>query len=75
VKDTTNTNERIEREGRPKVTQLLVAVELRDYFAAAVLQGIYSNAREDYAATTKEDRAVEAYIVADCMLKAREVNQ
>ena len=54
------------------VTEYADGMSLRDYFAAAVLQGIYSNEREDYAATTREDRAVEAYRAADAMLAARE---
>lgn len=44
---------------------------LRDYFAGQALAGIYANSREDYAATTRKDRAVEAYRCADAMLAER----
>lgn len=59
----------IERQG---VWTYSEGITLRDYFAAAVLQGIYSNKREDYAATTREDRVAEVYRAADAMLTARE---
>lgn len=47
-------------------------LSLRDYFAIRVAAGIYANPREDYSGTTREDKAVEAYRMADAMLKARE---
>ena len=43
---------------------------LRDYFAAAALQGVLSN-HEAYFDSAKE-RAEYCYIVANLMLKARE---
>lgn len=45
---------------------------LRDYFAAAALQGICANPRDDYSATTREDKAQESYRQADAMIQARE---
>lgn len=45
---------------------------LRDYFAAAALQGICANPRDDYSETTRESKAQESYRQADAMLKARE---
>lgn len=46
-------------------------LSIRDYFAAAALQGMYANPREDYAATTREDKVLEAYRAADDMLAER----
>ena len=45
---------------------------IRDYFAAAALQGIWANPRDDYSEATREDKAQESYRQADAMLKARE---
>ena len=43
---------------------------LRDYFAAAVLQGMYS--RSDHRYNTHPTDALEAYAMADAMLHFRE---
>ena len=47
-------------------------ISIRDYFAAAALQGICANPRDDYSETTREDKAQESYRQADAMLEARE---
>ncbi len=41
---------------------------LRDYFAAAVMQGLFSNSNEDWGI---EDAVEVAYSTADVMLKER----
>ena len=43
---------------------------LRDYFAAKAMQSM--NSREDYAYTPADAIALDAYALADAMLKARE---
>ena len=43
---------------------------LRDYFAAKAMQSM--NGRSDYADTPAEAIALDAYALADAMLKARE---
>ena len=43
---------------------------LRDYFAAKAMQSM--NGRPDYADTPAEAIALDAYALADAMLKARE---
>ena len=43
---------------------------LRDYFAAKAMQSM--NSREDYADTPADAIALDAYALADAMLKARE---
>jgi hypothetical protein len=45
---------------------------LRDYFAAKAIQPINSQAI-DYAKAEASDMARKAYMIADAMLKAREV--
>ena len=53
----------------PKGPQLVFnQVELRDYFAAAALQGM--NLDCNFSCTTY---AMDAYLIADAMIKAREV--
>jgi len=47
-------------------------MSLRDYFAGQALMGLCANPREDYSATTREDKAVEALRQAAALLKARE---
>ena len=47
-------------------------ITLRDLFAAVALAGLLANPREDYAATTRDDKANEAWRQADAMLAARE---
>ena len=42
---------------------------LRDYFAAKAMQSM--NSREDYAYTPADAIALDAYALADAMLKAR----
>ena len=44
-------------------------MELRDYFAAAALQGMYANPHHHY--NTHYMDAQEAYAIADAMLKTR----
>jgi hypothetical protein len=44
---------------------------LRDYFAAQAMQSM--NSREDYIDTPADVIALDAYALADAMLKAREV--
>lgn len=57
----------------PKGTQLVFTdVGLRDYFAAAALQGILSNT-EVSKAWNESDVARFCYFQADAMLRAREV--
>ena len=56
----------------PAGTQHNDGMALRDYFAAAALQGICANPRDDYAEATRESKAQESYRQADAMLKARE---
>jgi hypothetical protein len=43
---------------------------LRDYFAAKAMQSM--NGREDYADTPADAIALDAYALADAMLKARQ---
>ena len=43
---------------------------LRDYFAAKAMQSM--NGREDYAYTPADAIALDAYALADAMLKARQ---
>ena len=45
---------------------------MRDYFAAAALQGILSNHQECSNFDSGKERAEYCYIVANAMLKARE---
>jgi hypothetical protein len=45
-------------------------MSLRDFFAAAALQGMYSNPNHNY--NTHFTDANEAYAMADVMMKARE---
>lgn len=42
---------------------------LRDYFAGQVLAGLWANPREDFAATTREYKAVECYRQANAMIR------
>ena len=46
-------------------------ITLRDLFAAFAMIGLISNPREDFAATTREEKAVEAGRQADAMLAER----
>ena len=45
---------------------------LRDYFAAKAMQSM--NSREDYVDAPADAIALDAYALADAMLKARETN-
>ena len=45
---------------------------MRDYFAAAAMQGILSNHQECSNFDSAKERAEYCYIVANAMLKARE---
>ena len=49
-----------------------LGMSLRDYFAAAALQGILSNHQECSNFDSGKERAEYCYILADTMLKARE---
>ena len=44
---------------------------IRDFFAAAALQGLLANHEASF--DSRKERAEYCYIVADAMLKAREV--
>lgn len=53
-------------------TEYSVGMSLRDYFAAAALQGWIASLPPDTVVAGKEDRlAKHAYELADAMLKAR----
>ena len=57
----------------PKGPQLVFnQVSLRDYFAAAALQGLLSIMAKDYDAFFANKLAHACYETADAMLKARE---
>ncbi len=45
-------------------------MSLRDYFAAAVISGMYANTNHNY--NTPHIDASEAYSMADAMMKARD---
>ena len=47
-------------------------MSLRDYFAAAALQGMLSHA-DDFRKFSPQSYAIDAYKYADAMLRAREV--
>jgi hypothetical protein len=49
--------------------KLALGMSLRDYFAAAVLMGIWARARDED--TTPQQDAADAYAAADAMLKVR----
>ena len=49
---------------------MIKGMTLRDFFAAAVLQGMYANPEHRY--NTHFTDAIEAYAMADTMMKARE---
>jgi hypothetical protein len=49
---------------------LTAGMTLRDYFAAKAMQSM--NSREDYINTPADAIALDAYDLADAMLKARE---
>ena len=57
----------------PHIDSMDVAVRpgmtLRDYFAAKILQGMYS--ADTFPTSLMEDTAREAYCMADTMLKVR----
>ena len=54
----------------PKGPQLVFnQVELRDYFAAAIMQGLMASQCE----VTDDPYPIYAYKIADAMIKAREV--
>lgn len=54
---------------------LTAGMTLRDYFAAAALQGTLSNGKgnREWGAIEMRDTTAFAYAFADAMLKAREV--
>ena len=55
---------------QPYPAAVVPQISLRDYFAAAALQGM--NLDFNFSCTTY---AMDAYLIADAMLKAREVKQ
>ena len=58
-------------EPMPHCPQLVFnQVELRDFFAAAALQGILARGQ---SLSSKKDEVLEAFKYSDAMLKAREV--
>lgn len=48
---------------------------LRDYFAAAALQGFLANSSNEFVMLPHVNLASEAYMVADAMLAARKEEQ
>ena len=50
--------------------EMISAITLRDYFAAYAMQSMSS--RQDYEDTPADVIALDAYTLADAMLKARE---
>ena len=73
MSNTTHTKEPTEQKEKPKGGQLLETIDLRDYFAAKAMQGIFAGVfpivKEEDPLTTV---ARAAYAQADAMLKARE---
>jgi hypothetical protein len=60
-------------DDKPKgVKHIYSGMTLRDYFAAKAIQGLFASGNLQ-ATDTDEALARDAYIVADAMLKAREV--
>jgi hypothetical protein len=61
-------------EGRYEIHAQYPGMNLRDYFAASVLNGLLSDQRDGSAWSTwnREEMAAEAYRRADAMLAARE---
>jgi hypothetical protein len=55
---------------RPKKLLKYNGMTLRDYFAAKAMQSM--NSREDYVDAPADAIALDAYALADAMLKARE---
>ena len=72
--NTTHTNEPIEQKEKPREARLLEELELRDYFAAKTLQGMYASGNLPKS-VQDEELAAAAYQVADAMLKARDEQQ
>jgi hypothetical protein len=54
---------------RPKKLHKYNGMTLRDYFAAKAMQSM--NSREDYVDAPADAIALDAYALADAMLKAR----
>lgn len=51
-------------------SDMIEGMTLKDFFAAAVLQGIYSN--PDHRHNAHFTDAIEAYAMADAMMKVRD---
>lgn len=66
MRDTTNIKDSTEQNARRKAIPSIAELDMRDYFAAKVMQGLVT-ARE----TQPKQIAEAAYIVADAMLEAR----
>lgn len=70
MKNTTNHNATTEQKEKLQETPFVEAANLRDYFAAKAMQGMLVNGAFD-----KFDHiALDAYRMADAMLKAREAS-
>ena len=70
--DTTNTNELTEQNEKPRATLSLAEADLRDYFAAKAMQGMFA-ADTDESVMSIGRKAAEAYAMADAMLKEHSV--
>lgn len=57
-------------DGKGKIIGGSNGMNLRDYFAAKAMQSM--NSREDYVDAPADAIALDAYALADAMLKARE---
>ena len=68
IRDTMSGQQTTENQSIANRENAVLAVDLRDYFAAAALQGM--NLDFNFSCTTY---AMDAYLIADAMLKAREV--
>lgn len=71
MKNTTSSNENIEKNGKQKGIPFVEEANLRDYFAAKFMQGVCANPDKLY---DDEPLAKEAYAMADAMLRAREAS-
>ena len=69
--NTTNTKETIEPKEKQKATQFLGDLDLRDYFAAKAMQGMFA-ADTDSSVIPPAKKAQYAYEAADAMLEARD---
>lgn len=68
--NTTNTSSSTEQGAKQKEGLCVEALEMRDYFAAAAMQGLLASGDGDAYAV--EAIAANAYTIADAMLARRE---